>query len=104
MEAVRGLYKSSMISAAGQWNTYTTFPNPGFQTQKDRSQELTIALSHVLMRVFIPKLLVIVIEAHKRENYFKEKDIKPWLQQIVHTILRNTAKKLTLTVKNILQQ
>lgn len=103
MDAVRGLYKSSMISAARQRNTYTTFPNPGFQTNWSRFWKLTIAFSHVLMWVFLPKLLVIVIEAHKRKYYFKEEDIKSWLQQVVHTILWNTEKeqKIKLKVKKV---
>ena len=41
---------------------------------------LTITLSHIFMWVFIPELLIIVIKAHKGENYLKEKNVKSWLQ------------------------
>jgi hypothetical protein len=43
------------------------------------------------MWVFIPKLLIIVIEAHKGKHYLKKKAIKSRLEQSIHTVLRDTA-------------
>lgn len=70
-----------------------------FASIKPISMCLTITLPDIFMGILIPKLLIIVIEAHKGENYLKKQTIKSRLQQRIHTILRDagTEKKIIRT-------
>lgn len=45
------------------------------------------------MRIFLPKLLIIIIEAHKWKYDLKKNNIKSWLQQDVHVTLGDAASK-----------
>lgn len=47
----------------------------------------TVTLPHIFMWVLIPKFLIIVVEAHKREYYLEKYKIKSWLKQLVHVTL-----------------
>ena len=100
MAAVRGLYKSSIISvekineAALQVNIIKKKPERGADMQKKTAQEIievTIAFPDIFMRIFIPQHLIIVIEAQQWKYYLKHNDVHLWLHQLIHAVLCNTA-------------
>jgi hypothetical protein len=53
------------------------------------------------MRIFNPQLLVIIIEAHERENYLKEDDVHLGLHQLVQAILGDTTEKIEILLSLI---
>lgn len=48
---------------------------------------VTITLPHILMRILLPKLLIIITEAHERKDDLEKNNIKSGLQQAVHVAL-----------------
>lgn len=95
--AVLGLYKSSIISAELQrgmsiLNCWTQLSGgTAIYILVNDISEVTITLPHIFMRILLPKLLIIITEAHKREDDLEKNNIKSGLQQAVHVALWDTA-------------